>query len=103
MKKTGNPTGPVMLTLRCWAGAVCAKVALAAFLFAGALTLASCKGRDGSASLLGRAGLLGSMAAAASQRQDPCTLLSASEAEPFVGTLIARPYHSDENDGVPAA
>jgi len=43
------------------------------------------------------------MAAAASQRQDPCTLLSASEAEPFVGTLIARPYHSDENDGVPAA
>ena len=92
-----------MLTLRCLAGAARANAALAASLFAGALTIASCEGKDGSAGLLGKAGLFGSLAAAASQSQDPCTLLSASEAEPYVGTLIAPPYRADEDNGVPAA
>ncbi|MGH7625862.1 MAG: hypothetical protein ACREOJ_11190, partial [Gemmatimonadaceae bacterium] len=52
--------------------------------------------------LLSKARLPGAEAGMASHAQDPCTLLSASEAEPYVGNLPAQPYRVDHDRGLPA-
>jgi hypothetical protein len=55
--------------------------------------LGGCGGQDaGTSALLKRAAADDAMASA----HDPCTLLSAGEAEPYVGTLVSPPYRSSD-------
>jgi len=74
-------------------------------LAASAVILAAgCNRGDSSQSQSAVGGLLGSIAAAGgtASAQDPCTLVSAAEAAPYVGTLTVPPYRATD-DNKPAA
>ncbi|MGH7646822.1 MAG: hypothetical protein ACREND_01795 [Gemmatimonadaceae bacterium] len=66
------------------------------------LIVTGCNRGDKSQSGIG--GLLGSIGGGGgrSAGQDPCTLVSASEAAPYVGTLTVPPYRATDNDEKPA-
>jgi hypothetical protein len=65
------------------------------------LIVSGCNRADKSQSGIG--GLLGSIGGGRPAGQDPCTLVSASEAAPYVGTLTVPPYRATDNDEKPAA
>jgi len=80
-------------------------VAGIAALSVAAAVLASCNKADSSNSssgLFSKNGALGSAIASATgdAKPDPCTLLSANEAEVYVGVLVSPPYRVTD-DGVP--
>lgn len=65
------------------------------------LIVAGCNRGDKPQSAIG--GLLGSIGGGQRAGQDPCTLVSATEAAPFVGTLTVPPYRATDNDQKPTA
>lgn len=80
-------------------------VASVAALIVAAAVLAACNKADSSNSssgLLSKDGALGSAIASATgdAKPDPCTLLSANEAEVYVGVLVSPPYRVTDH-GVP--
>ena len=67
------------------------------------LVVAGCNRSDSSQSKSGIGGLLGSIGGGGQQSaQDPCTLVSADEAAPYVGTLTVPPYRATDGDNKPA-
>lgn len=63
--------------------------------------LASCQGRADSARQAAAAGLIASIGQAESRSQDPCTLLTPADVQPYTGTLVSPPYRATD-DAVPA-
>lgn len=61
----------------------------------------ACNRGDTSQSQSTIGGLLGSLRGSSTKSQDPCTLVSAAEAAPYVGTLTVPPFRADD-DGKPA-
>lgn len=61
----------------------------------------ACNRGDKSQSQSAIGGLLGSLGASSAKSQDPCTLVSAAEAAPYVGTLTVPPFRAND-DGKPA-
>ena len=64
------------------------------------IVVVGCNRGDNARSGIG--GLLGSLRGGGSGAQDPCTLVSATEAAPYVGTLTIPPYRAADNDNAPA-
>lgn len=64
--------------------------------------VASCQGRGDSARRAAATGLPASAGQAGSRSQDPCTLLTPAEVQPYTGALVAQPYRATD-DAVPAA
>ncbi|HKV52684.1 MAG TPA: hypothetical protein VJO52_15925 [Gemmatimonadaceae bacterium] len=65
------------------------------------IAAAGCNRNDSSQSKSGIGGLLGSIASGAQQQQsahDPCTLVSADEAAPYVGPLTVQPYRATDDN-----
>lgn len=57
-----------------------------------------CNRGDKSQSQSASGGLLGSLGGSRAQTQDPCTLVSATEAAPYVGTLTIPPYRATDDN-----
>lgn len=67
------------------------------------LAIAGCNRADNSSQPKpGSSGGVGSIASSEAAGQDPCTLVSASEAAPYVGPLIMPPYRATDDDDKPA-
>lgn len=63
------------------------------------IAVAACNRGDNSQSKSGIAGLVGSIGGGSQQTsQDPCTLVSAQEAAPYVGPLTVQPYRATDDD-----
>ena len=76
---------------------------MAAGLLASALSFAACKnsaegGRDGRSPVQAATNAARAVGSAA---QDPCTLLSAPEAEPYVGALALAPFRASDGSDTP--
>jgi len=71
-------------------------------VLAAAIATTACNRGDSSGSPSRGGGLLGSLAAVGrrASQQDPCTLVSATEAAPYVGPLTVPPFRADD-DGKP--
>ena len=72
---------------------------LSGLIVASAIVVATaCNRGDKSQSQSTIGGLLGSIGGSSANSQDPCTLVSATEAAPYVGTLTIPPYRATDDN-----